>query len=235
MEILIHILIISIFINTILKISFWKAKFQILFAISVAVFILSVYPTAIEQSQTELTQWLESTNTLSTIAILTTLEALLYINFCFLSLKEVYKQYKVRLLLVLKMYAGILIFPASFYITIQSMFLFTGFDFLRIALSLAFLVILIIPTICYVIRWILPEKELRLEVLFLMSLLVTGLGLISTANGNIVYIPKKQPIDYLSLLYIIGIVAIFFIVGLIGNHLKWKILSNKRTKRHHKN
>ncbi|MDO4230224.1 MAG: hypothetical protein Q4C98_10445 [Capnocytophaga sp.] len=231
MEILIYILIISIFLNTILKISFWEVKYQVLFALLVAGFIVYVYDFATEQSQTALASWLKEAEVLSTIAILTTLEALLYISFCFLSLKDIYTPRKGKLFLLLKMYAGMLIFPASFYVVTQSMFFFTGADFLNIALGVALAALVVLPVFSYGIGWLLPEKEIRLEVLFLVSILVTVLGLISTANGNIVYVPKGETIDIASLLWIIVIFAVFFALGLIGNRLKWKFLSRKYLKK----
>ncbi|GIZ16424.1 hypothetical protein [Capnocytophaga catalasegens] len=227
MEILIYILIISIFINTILKISFWKIKFQVLFALFVAIFILYTYPIATEQSQIELSQWLEDGKVLSKIAILTTIEAFLYINFCFLSLKNAYSSLKGKMFLFLKIYAGLLVFPASFYVVTQSMFLFTGVDFLYIALGIALVVLVILPILGYGMRLLLPEEEVRLEVLLLVSIILTFLGLISTANGNIVYVPKEKSIDFQSILYIIGVFALLFCIGFAANRLKWKVLSRK--------
>lgn len=227
MEILIYILIISIFINTILKISFWKIKFQVLFTLLVALFILYTYPIAIEQSQTQLMQWLEDGKILSKIAILIIIEAFLYINFCFLSIKNAYFPLKGKIFLLLKMYSGLLVFPASFYVVTQSMFFFTGVDFLYIALGIALGVLVILPVFSYGMRRLLPEEEIRLEVLLLVSIMVTFLGFISTANGNIVYIPKKQSIDFQSISYIIGVFALLFCIGFAANRLKWKVLSRK--------
>ena len=55
-------------------------------------------------------------------------------------------------------------------------------------------------------RALVPERELRLELHLLMSIWVTLMGLAMTASGQIVYVPKSEPIN----LWLIGKVFLFF-------------------------
>ncbi|MFK8302508.1 hypothetical protein ACI75Y_06320 [Capnocytophaga stomatis] len=228
MEILISVLLVSIAINTVLKISFWKIKYRLLFSVLVGLFVLYVYPMATEQSQTELKWWLEDKHILGTIAVMVTIESMLYVGFCFLSLKDLYVPQKSKKFLILKAYSGLLIFPMSLYIATQSMFYFTGTDFLTIAIFVALGLFAGIFAMSYFVRWLLPEKDIRLEMLFLVSLLVTALGLISTANGNIVYVPKQQTINYKEHLFTFVLFVVIFLTGFAINQIKWKYFNKQK-------
>lgn len=227
MEALISILLIGIFINTLLKISFWKTIFQIIFGIIIAFFTFYMYPKAIEQSQVEMAQWLEDTNILSTIAVLITIEAMLYIGFCF----EVFSNRKKLIFKVLNAYSGLLIFPSVFYVLAQSMFFFTGFEFHKIAISVAIFLGIFIPIFCWGLKLLLPEKEIRTEMLLFVSLLNTLLGLLITTNGKIIYTPKNQPINLHFIAYSFLFFGILFALGFFISRIKWTYFSKKINKK----
>lgn len=228
MEVIVHILLVSIFINTLLKLSFWKLPYQILFGVLLGGFVLYTYPIAIEQSKTQMAQWLQDSAILSNMAVLVTIEAIVYISFCFLSFKYLHTNQTNRKYLMLKMYSGVLVFPVALYVVIQSVFYFTGTDFFQIALSIAGGLVIVTPVVSSLMRRLLPEEETRLEMLFLTSLLVTTLGLIATTNGNMMYVPKSQPIDYVSLSGTFVLFILLFVFGYLINRLKWKRFSNKQ-------
>lgn len=223
MEALISVLLIGIFINTTLKISFWKTIFQIIFGVITTFFTIYMYPRAIEQSQTQMAQWLEDANILNTIAVLVTIETMLYIGFCF----ERFKKRKKLIFKILNIYSGLLIFPSLFYILAQSMFFFTGFEFHKIAISLGIFAGILIPIFCWGMKLLLPEKEIRTEMLLFMSLLNTILGLMITTNGKITYIPKNQTINLKFILYSLLFFAVLFALGFVISRLKWIYFSKK--------
>ena len=64
------------------------------------------------------------------------------------------------------------------------MFWLTGVSFTAIAYGLAFVVLLAIPALTWGVKWLIPEKELRLEVFFLSNALIAILGIIATVNGR---------------------------------------------------
>ena len=90
MEILINILLVFILINTALKLSFWELRYLIIWSIVLGLFILGVYPYAMEQSRTQIEHWLQDSEILGNIAVMISLEVLICIEFCFISLNNMY-------------------------------------------------------------------------------------------------------------------------------------------------
>lgn len=228
MEYIILILIIFIFINTILKLTYWKWWQRILFGLTCGLFVLYIYPHATTQSKTQLSDYLNNTQMMQDMAVLITLESVIYITFCFSAMRQLYGRSIKRWVKPLYWYPGVLIFPVLFYVLTQLIFSFPGVDFSIIAYALAGGVLLLFPLFSTGIKWLLPEKELRLEVQFLVCLLVTIIGLISTENGHTVYSAIDEPLDFKALLSAVGIFVLFFIIGYGWNKIKWRFYK-KRT------
>ena len=222
MEYIILILILFIFINTILKLSYWKWWQSVIFGFICGVFILFIYPIAISQSKTELAAYLNNPKVMQDLAVLVTLESIIYIAFCFMAMQQLYTRTIRRWVKLLFWYPGILVFPVLFYVLTNTIFNFPGVDFTTIAYTLAGGVFVLFPLLSIGIKWVLPEKELRLEVQFLISLFVTITGLISTENGNTVYSAVNEPSDIKALSVALGLFLLLFAVGYGWNKLKWR-------------
>ena len=223
MEYIILILILFIFINTVLKISYWKWWQAAIFGLICAGFILLVYPYAIVQSKTQLAGYLNNATIMQDIAVLVTFESVIYLAFCFSAMRELYGRKPKPWLKVLNWYPGLLIFPALFYVLLTLIFNLSGTDFSTIAYLMAGAVLVLFPLLSVGIKWLLPEKELRLEVQFLVSLFVAVIGLICTVNGNVTYAAVDEPLDIKALLLALGIFFLFFIIGYYWNKYRWKI------------
>lgn len=228
MEIIINILLISVFINTILKISFWDFKFQLIVGVLVGGFVLLTYDIATEQSKTQIDQWLENSDILGNMAVLITIEAMLYMSFCFLSLKDIYEKQKGWVFIILRLYSGVLIFPVSLYIFTQSVFYFTGVDFFSLAMIMSFIMALLVVGFSFGVKKLLPEREMRLEMLFIVSLIVTTLGLISTTNGKMMYPAKNEAVDLPMLGVTFVLFGAFFVVGYLITYFKWKYFNKTK-------
>ncbi len=222
MEYILLILILFIFINTILKLSYWRWWQRVIFGFICGAFILYAYPYATLQSKTQLAGYLNNRKIMQDMAVLITVESAIYITFCFLAMRQLYGRKVKRWVKPLYWYPGMLVFPALFYLLTNTIFSFSGTDFATIAYVLAGSVFLLFPLLSACLRWLLPEKELRLEVQFLISLFVTIIGLISTVNGNTVYSAVSEPLDVKALLMAVGIFLLFFIAGYGWNKLKWR-------------
>ena len=107
---------------------------------------------------------------------------------------------------------------------------FSG-DILSRILSYVFAigVVVMLPLLCYFFRYLLPEKELRLEVHFLVSLFVCIIGLLTTVNGNVTYQAVKEPTNWKALAFAFGLFLIFFLLGMGWNKLKWVLLQKRST------
>ena len=62
------------------------------------------------------------------------------------------------------------------------------------------------------LRAILPESDLRLEILFLSNVLVALVGIVATVNGE----TQNAPVNTVDTASLIGFVVLLFIGGVIG-------------------
>lgn len=222
MEYIIQLLILFIIINCAIKLTFWKVWQVILFSAVCAGFIILSYPYAINQSKTQITAYLENARIMQDITVLVTIESVICFAFCFAALRELYGRHSKRWVKPLYAYPSLLIFPALFYLLIHTIFSMAGTPFNTITYSMAAIVFILLPLLVLGIRWLLPEKELRLEVHFLVSLFVSIIGLISTVNGNIVYETAKEAFNMKALLLSLSLFVSLFIAGYLFNKYKWR-------------
>ena len=146
---------------------------------------------------------------------------------CFTSLRSLFKEKESRWNKILQWYPNLLIFPALFYVLTQCIFYYTGVSFEQIAVGVGVISLVFIILGAFGIRKLLPEKDLRLELHFLVSLLITLLGLVSTANGQIIYVPQSEPINFKILGNTFLFFFLLFMAGFVFNKLYWKIKKTK--------
>lgn len=153
------------------------------------------------------------------IAILITLEASLFTAYCFLHLSahSLDKSVALRKRIIrqaLQWYPGLLLLPILFYTQTSLFFSFSGVDFSLISYALATGVFIGIPLLSWLLSYLIPERELRLETLFILSGFIFTLGLASTIDDKISYAPAPQEFSLSSIAIAIGIFTICFIIGL---------------------
>ena len=230
MTLIIQVLILFIFINMILKLSFWRWWQAAIFALICAVFTIWVCPYTASQSKTQLAELMSSNQVMQDLAVLVTLESALYIAYCFVALKEVFGKkvkYWGRLLFF---YPGLLVFPALFYLQTQAIFSMPGTDFDMLAYIMAGGVLVLLPLLSYGIKHLFPEKDFRLEVHFLVSLLICVIGLISTADGKVTYAAANNPMNWKAFAVAAGLFIVLFIAGYILYKVKWTFRRKKDNK-----
>ena len=227
MEYIILILILFIFINTILKLSYWEWWQSALFGLVCGGFIVLTYPYAITQSKTQIADYLDNLQIMQDVAVLITLESAFYLAFCFSAMRQLYGKKTKHWIKSLYWYPGLLVFPALFYVLTKAVFNLSGIDFSRIAYIIAGGVFLLFPLLSRGIKWLLPEKEIRLEVQFLISLFVAGIGLICTVNGNVTYSAVNEPLNIKALIYAFILFLVFFAIGYMWSKYKWKFKRKK--------
>lgn len=233
MELIIQILMLFIVINCILKLSFWKWWQSALFGAVCAVFIVWVKQYAILQSKTQINDYLMNREALQDAAVLVTIESAICFAFCFAALRNLFGRTIKRWLLPLYWYPSLLLFPVLFYILTQTIFSMSGTDFDTISYAVAGISLIVLPIAAYGIRYLFPEKELRLEVHFLVSLFVAILGLLTTVNGNVTYAAAEEPINFTALGLSLGLFIITFLIGYVWNKIRWVIMQKKRTNKNH--
>lgn len=228
MELVIQILILFIILNSILKLSFWKLWQAALFGIGCGVFIIFMYPYAIEQSKTQLADYLSNTKVMQNMAVLITLESSVCFAYCFLATKRIFGDKFSRWGRVLQSYVSLLIFPVLFYLLTQAIFSMPGTEFSTIGYGFSVCVAMLLPLLGHLFKKILPENDFRLEIHFLVSLFVCILGLITTVNGHVTYAAVEESMDIQMLAMALSLFVVAFAIGYSWNRIKWTIRQKRK-------
>lgn len=188
MKTVIFVMMILVCFNYILKQTYRK-KYSVVFSATVcALFTGSMWTSAIEQSKSQISVWLSDTTLMLNLAVILTLEVAVQMAFCILS-ANIQTSGTVKPLIIwgyraLRWFPGVLIFPILYGILVSVIFVMPGTSFSLIAWSLAAVIFITFLLGTYIMKRILPEKELRLELLFLSNALIAILGVIATVNGR---------------------------------------------------
>lgn len=202
--------------NFLLKQTFWKITAVGISAAVAAIFVGSMWPVAIEQSKTQITSWLANPELMLDTSVLLTVEVSLQMAYCMLAV-HVHNAYPVKKKTLwtyrfLRWVPGLLIYPVLFSGLVYLIFAFPGVSFSQIAWYYALAVFILIPIGQWLLKWLLPETDLRLELLFLSNALVAILGIVATVNGRTA-VSGTDTVNWLALL---GLVLILLAGGFIG-------------------
>lgn len=216
MEYIVSVLILFILLNTTLKISFWHWWQVLLFSAISGLFVLAITSYAAEQSKSEITAWLNNPKEMQNVAVLITIESVMIFEYVFLKLRQSLGT-KVRkyLMSILTIYPSLLLFPILYFVLAQLFFFLPGVSFSTIAYVLAIGVFIFLPLFSWGFTKLLPEEELRLEVMFIVNLFVCIIGLITTVNGETTYAPIEQPFNIKAILVAVLLFLLLFIIGFI--------------------
>ena len=216
MDTIVWILILLTAFNFLLKQTFWKLTAAGIVAVVASVFVLLTWPCAIEQSKTQIADWLASQELMLDTAVILTVEVALQMAFCLLSV-HVANVFPVKRRMsfayrVLYWFPGILILPVLFFALTQLIFAMPGISFRLVAWGFAGIVLLFIPLGRWLLKWLVPEPELRLELFFLTNALVAVLGIVATVNGRTA-VEGVATVDWVALG---GCISIFVFGGVLG-------------------
>ncbi len=231
METLVFVLMILVCFNFILKQTFSKKWVLVLQALVCALFVGFMYPYAIGQSKAQITLWLENISLMQDTAVVLCVEVVLQLSYCMLAAHlQTTDKVKPRIILgykILRWFPGLLIFPVLFSLLVTVIFAFPGVSFAAISWSLAFLVFVAIIMISILLRLLLPEKELRLELLFLSNSLIAILGIVATVNGR----TATSGVDEVDWASCIGVLLITLLGTLSGMVVRTIVLKRKSLKK----
>lgn len=231
MELIISILMLFIVMNCVLKVSFWKWWQAALFGVVCGVFVAATYPYAILQSKTQIADYLGNTVALQDMAVVITIESVICFAYCVAVLRGWFGQREKWWVKPLRWYPSLLVFPVLFYLQTELIFSFSGVSFTALSYGLAVAVAVLLPLLCAFFRYLLPEKDLRLEVHFLVSLFVCIIGLLTTVNGNVTYQAVEEPTNWKALAVSFGLFLSLFLIGMVWNKLKWIVLQKRGERR----
>ena len=229
METVVLVMMILVCFNYALKQTNRKI-YSVLFSAAVcALFVGLMWPYAIEQSKSQISDWLADSTLMLDVAVILSLEVVIQMAFCILA-AHIQTSGKVKpitiwIYRVLRWFPGVLIFPVLFSILVSAIFALPGVSFSLVAWVLAAIVFVSIPLGSWILRWLLPEKEIRLELLFLANALIAILGVIATVNGQTA-VAGISEVDWSAL----GGIVVLLIVGLVAGIIAYKIKLKRITK-----
>ena len=231
MENVVLVMMILVCFNYILKQTYRKVYSIAFSAIVCALFVGLMWPYAIEQSKSQISDWLANSALMLDIAVILTLEVAVQMAFCVLS-AHVQTSGKVKPITiwvyrVLRWFPGVLIFPVLFSLLVSAIFALPGVSFSLIAWVLAAIVFIVIPLAAWGVKWLLPEKEIRLELLFLSNALIAILGVIATVNGQTA-VAGISDVDWKALGGVVSLLICGLALGIIAYRIKLKRITKNR-------
>lgn len=231
METVVLVMMIVVCFNYLLKQTWRKPLFVALSTVVCALFVGLAWPWAIEQSKNQIADWLADSALMLDLAVLLTLEVALQMTFCVVA-AHIHTAGRVKPSVVwiyrlLRWFPGLLVFPVLFSLLVAAIFALPGTSFPLTAWSLAATVAVAIPLGRWALKHLLPEKEIRLELLFLTNALIAILGIIATVNGRTA-VAGITSVDWPSLGGVMAFVAAGLLLGMAAFRIKQKLMNKKQ-------
>lgn len=220
MEIVVMIIMLMVGISFLLKMTYHGIAGVIATTLVAALFVGMTWEFAINQSKTQISDWLMRPDLMLDTAVLLTVDIACQIAFCFFMARKLTNdpmgKVQTVLLEVLRWFPGVLIFPVLFSVLTSLIFSLSGVDFATIGWGLAGALLIAVPLLSYGFKYLLPEADLRLELMFLVNLLTIALGVVATVNGRTASVGTND-VDLLALAAVFIILIGGIIAGLIVN------------------
>ena len=167
---LVVILMVLVCFNFVLKQSWHKWWSVLAHAAAAALFTGLMWPVAVRQSRSQIDEWLSNPGLMLDTSVIITLEVILQIAFCLLSVHLMSSGRLKRSVIwgyrILRWFPGVLIFGVLFSFLVYLIFAFPGVSFPLVAWSAAAVVFAVIAGGAWLMRRIFPDKESRLEMFF---------------------------------------------------------------------
>lgn len=223
METIVQVLMLLVCFNFALKQTFGKWQSVAVTTVICALFVGGMWPWAVEQSRNQLREWLADPALMLDLAVVLTVEVVLQLGFCLLAAR-VQSGGRLRrstawLYAVLRRFPGVLIFAVLFTLLVAAIFALPGASFARVAWGTAALVAATLPTGTLLLKKLLPEEEVRLELLFLGQVLTALLGIIATVHGR-THVAGIDAVDWSALGGLGGALAAGVLLGWALYHRK---------------
>ena len=223
METVVKLAMVLVSLSFVLKLTGYKLRQLLLMALLCALFVGFSWQFAAEQSRTAIASWLSDRELMQDIAVLMTLDVALQMAYCLMAVNLMnsgpLKRRTILVYKLLRLFPGIMVFLVLFSLLVSCVFAFPGVSFPLISWCMAAAVLVLLPLAVLGVRKLLPEKEIRLELLFLSNALTAALGVIATVNGTTAS-ESVDSVDYPATIAVIGIVLLCAALGFLLYRLK---------------
>lgn len=205
----------------VLKLTFHRPLGAAILALVAAASVILTYDEAASQSKTQIADWLQNPELMLDTSVWLTIDVAFQLCFCSL--------YAIKLcgplsgkektaLQICLWFPGLLIFPVLFASLTQLIFSMPGTDFAVIGWALALTILVVLPLLACLFKWLLPESGIRLELLFMVNLLIAALGIVATVNGRTAAVGTNS-VEWHALTAVFGLLALGCIAGYFLNRL----------------
>lgn len=231
METVVIVLMALVMFNFVLKISFMHIKETMAVAVVAMLFVVTCRDWATEQSRTQIADWLGNQSLMLDTAVLLSIDVALQLIFCGSMAGELAGETKSKkqqaLHLLLTYFPGLTAFVVMFSALVQAIFALPGTDFELVAWLVGGALFVAIPALAYGLKYILPEKDIRLELLFMGNICTAIFGIVATVNGKTA-VEGNTNVEWKSLG---GLIALTVVGALIG----WGIRQFKLNRKYRNN
>ncbi len=223
MEYVIYMLMLFILLNSIFKLSLWNWWQRAVYSVILGAFAYGSMQYAVLQSKTQIADYLQNTAALQDMAAIVTIESAFCFGFALTAFGGAYEKRPMKWWAkALYWYPSLLMFPVVFYALTQTLFSFPGLDFTTTALLFAVGATVVIPLLAEGAKWLLPDKDGRIELHLILSIVVCVLGLLSTENGKMVYNIKENPVNWQMVWVSALIFLLTFAIGFLWQRIRWR-------------
>lgn len=198
------------------------------FCLLLGVFVFVSHGYAIELNKLQVQQLLSTQDSLLDISFVVMIDSILSVYFCVARLGGSDSSKVKRYMSVLRYMPSLLVFPAIFYIHVNLFFSIVATDFMLITSGWALFVVLLFVVASLFMRRLFAEKELPIEIILILTLLLFMLTVCSTVfHPSATVYGSGTPVDWIECVTTLGLLIIIMLVGYIFSDIR-KIIKRKK-------
>lgn len=217
-------LIKSLFMTALLPNRWYRLGFCLL----LGVFVFVSHGYAIELNKLQVQQLLSTQDSLLDISFVVMIDSILSVYFCVARLGGSDSSKVKRYMSVLRYIPSLLVFPAVFYIHVNLFFSIVATDFMLITSGWALFVVLLFVVASLFMRRLFAEKELPIEIILILTLLLFMLTVCGTVfHPSATVYGSGTPVDWIECVTTLGLLIIIMLAGYIFSNIR-KIIKRKK-------
>ena len=214
----------SLFMTALLPNRWYRLGFCLL----LGVFVFVSHGYAIELNKLQVQQLLSTQDSLLDISFVVMIDSILSVYFCVARLGGSDSSKVKRYMSVLRYIPSLLVFPAVFYIHVNLFFSIVATDFMLITSGWALFVVLLFVVASLFMRRLFAEKELPIEIILILTLLLFMLTVCGTVfHPSATVYGSGTPVDWIECITTLGLLIIIMLAGYIFSNIQ-KIIKRKK-------
>lgn len=168
----------------VLRLTFMRPVVMVAEAVVAAIVTILMTDTAASMSKTRIEAWIGSPDLMLDMAVILTIDVGLQIAFCVSAVSQDFGRWAHMLRRILNLLPGVMIYPVMLYALASLFFSLPGVDFKAAGYATGAGIALLFPLMAAVVKYLLSEREIRLELVFYTACIIALLGIVATVNGR---------------------------------------------------